>query len=52
MQGALLLRHAPPPVSDAFCASRLTTGNWGAAFGTLPASSDLVGIIDRAWPAS
>ena len=52
MQGALLLCHAPAPVANAFCASRLTPGHWGGAFGTLLAGTDFAGIIDRAWPAS
>jgi putative acyl-CoA dehydrogenase len=30
MQGALLLRHAPAPVAEAFCASRLAPNHWGA----------------------
>ncbi|MBK8119982.1 MAG: isovaleryl-CoA dehydrogenase [Sulfuritalea sp.] len=50
MQGALLLCHAPAPVAEAFCASRLTPGHCGGAFGTLPAASDFKGLIDRAWP--
>ena len=50
LQGALLLRYAPAPVADAFCASRLG-GEWGAAFGTLPRGLDLPGIIERAQPA-
>jgi putative acyl-CoA dehydrogenase len=50
MQGALLLRHAPAPVAEAFCASRLTPGHWGAAFGTLPATTDFNTLLDRAWP--
>jgi len=50
-QGALLLRHAPDYVADAFCASRLATpGFGGGAFGTLPASCDFAAIIARAWP--
>ena len=36
LQGSLLVRHAPPAVADAFCASRLQ-GDHGLAFGTLPA---------------
>jgi len=52
MQGALLLRHAPTPVSAAFCASRLTPNHWGAVFGTLPAATDFAAILDRAWPAT
>jgi putative acyl-CoA dehydrogenase len=50
MQGALLLRHAPAPVAEAFCASRLAPGHWGAAFGTLPANSDFGTLLARAWP--
>ncbi|HZV00794.1 MAG TPA: acyl-CoA dehydrogenase family protein, partial [Planctomycetota bacterium] len=49
LQASLLLRHSPPFVADAFCASRLG-GDWGAAFGTLPASTDFKAIIDRARP--
>ena len=49
LQGALLVRHAPAPVADAFCASRLG-GDWGAAFGTLPHGLDLNAIVERAWP--
>ncbi|GGO92299.1 acyl-CoA dehydrogenase family protein [Wenjunlia tyrosinilytica] len=47
LQGSLLVRFAPPEVSDAFCASRLA-GDWGSAFGTLPGSLDLSGIVNRA----
>jgi putative acyl-CoA dehydrogenase len=50
LQGALLVRHAPAPVADAFCASRLS-GDWGHAFGTLPAGVDARAIADRARPA-
>jgi putative acyl-CoA dehydrogenase len=46
LQGALLVRHAPPAVADAFCASRLA-GDWGVAFGTLPAGTDVASVIDR-----
>ncbi len=49
MQGSLLVRHAPAPVADAFCASRLG-GDHGAAFGTLPAGADHRGIVRRASP--
>ncbi|MFM9372580.1 acyl-CoA dehydrogenase family protein [Streptomyces sp. Da 82-17] len=47
LQGALLVRFAPPEVADAFCASRLG-GDWGSAFGTLPHTLDLRSIVDRA----
>ncbi|MFD9033143.1 acyl-CoA dehydrogenase family protein [Streptomyces sp. NPDC059567] len=46
LQGSLLVRHAPAPVADAFCASRLA-GDRGLAFGTLSTGTDLAGIIDR-----
>jgi putative acyl-CoA dehydrogenase len=50
LQGSLLVRHAPPEVADAFCASRLG-GDWGHAFGTLPAGIDTAALVDRAAPA-
>jgi putative acyl-CoA dehydrogenase len=50
LQGALLVRHAPAAVADAFCATRLA-GDWGHAFGTLPASVDVAAILDRALPS-
>jgi putative acyl-CoA dehydrogenase len=46
LQGSLLVRHAPPEVADAFCASRLA-GDGGRAFGTLPAGTDLRVILER-----
>ncbi len=46
-QGALLVRHAPAAVADAYCASRLG-GDWGHALGTLPPSVDTDCILDRA----
>tara|TARA_Y100001001_G_scaffold22188_1_gene19022 strand:- start:403 stop:852 length:450 start_codon:yes stop_codon:yes gene_type:complete len=48
-QGALLVRHAPAAVSDAFCASRLGT-RWSGAYGGSPSSVDFGAIIDRARP--
>ncbi|MFE9763610.1 acyl-CoA dehydrogenase family protein [Streptomyces sp. NPDC005808] len=51
LQGALLVRHAPPEVADAFCGSRLG-GDWGSAFGTLPHSLDLATVVERARPVS
>ena len=47
LQGSLLVRHAPAPVADAFCASRLG-GEGGRACGTLPAGIDAKAIVDRA----
>jgi putative acyl-CoA dehydrogenase len=49
LQGALLARHAPPAVADAFCASRLG-GDWGNVYGTLPSSLDFASIIERVTP--
>ena len=40
LQGSLLVRYGDPAVADAFCASRLA-GDWGLAFGTLPAGRRL-----------
>jgi putative acyl-CoA dehydrogenase len=50
LQGSLLVRFGDPAVADAFCASRLS-GDWGQAFGTLPAGTDFSRIIDRHRPA-
>ena len=50
LQASLLVRHAPPAVADAFCATRLG-GEGGIAFGTLPARTDMRAVVDRAWPA-
>jgi len=49
LQGALLVRHGDAAVADAFCASRLR-GEWGHAFGTLPAGVDTGAIIERHLP--
>jgi putative acyl-CoA dehydrogenase len=49
VQAALLRRHAPDFVFEAFCVSRLA-GDWGHAFGTLPARVDFDSIIRRAMP--
>jgi putative acyl-CoA dehydrogenase len=48
LQAALLRRHAPGAVADAFSASRL--GGEGGVFGTLPAGVDTRAIIARAAP--
>jgi putative acyl-CoA dehydrogenase len=50
LQAALLVKHSPPAVADAFCASRLG-GVSGGAFGTLPRGLDLRAIAARAAPA-
>jgi putative acyl-CoA dehydrogenase len=49
LQASLLVRHAPPEIADAFCASRLE-GDGGRAFGTLPAGTDFAAILERAAP--
>jgi putative acyl-CoA dehydrogenase len=53
LQAALLARHAPAPVADAFCASRLDPeaaaglGGPGGPFGTLPEGVALAEVIGR-----
>jgi putative acyl-CoA dehydrogenase len=49
LQASLLVRHAPPAVADAFCASRLERSG-GLEYGTLPAGCDLEAIIARHRP--
>jgi putative acyl-CoA dehydrogenase len=51
LQAALLVRHAPGAVADAFCASRTGPGllaGPGGPFGTLPDGLDLDPVLDRA----
>ncbi|MEU0540158.1 acyl-CoA dehydrogenase family protein [Nocardia sp. NPDC005978] len=48
LQGAQLVRHGHPAVADAFCATRFG-GDWGIAFGTLPAGVDTGAILERAF---
>ncbi|MCG2584631.1 isovaleryl-CoA dehydrogenase [Massilia sp. TS11] len=50
VQAGLLLRHAPPYVSQPFVASRLPEGP-GGAYGRLPASTDFELILGRALTA-
>ncbi|HXP75124.1 MAG TPA: isovaleryl-CoA dehydrogenase [Stellaceae bacterium] len=47
LQAALLVRHAPAAVSDAFCAARLEN-EAGGTFGMLPPGIDRRAIVDRA----
>jgi putative acyl-CoA dehydrogenase len=49
VQAALLLRHAPACVSEAFVASRIAREP-GGAFGRLPAGTDCAAILARALP--
>ncbi len=46
LQASLLVRYGDQAVADAFCASRLD-GDWGRAFGTLPAGLQFERIINR-----
>ena len=48
LQGSLLVRHAPPEVADAFCASRLGSA-YGGTFGALDVG-DLAPVVARATP--
>jgi putative acyl-CoA dehydrogenase len=48
VQAALLIRHAPAPVAEAFCASRLAGDT--STFGLLPRGIDLHAIVERAAP--
>jgi putative acyl-CoA dehydrogenase len=50
LSAALLVRHAPPAVADAFCASRLGEEASGLTFGTLPPGADAAAIVARAAP--
>ena len=49
LQASLLVRHAPPEVADAFCATRLG-GLGGRAYGTLPRGVDAAAIVRRHTP--
>jgi len=49
LQASLLVRHAPPEVADAFCATRLGAEG-GRAHGTLPRGVELSSIVDRHRP--
>jgi putative acyl-CoA dehydrogenase len=51
LQASLLVRYGDEAVADAFCASRLS-GDWGQAFGTLPAGTDFERIIERHRPVA
>jgi putative acyl-CoA dehydrogenase len=51
MQAALLLRHAPSAVAEAFSATRLGLAAFaGGAFGALPAAAASPAILERALP--
>jgi putative acyl-CoA dehydrogenase len=48
LQAALLVQHAPAPVAEAFCATRL--GARTAAYGALTADIAIEAVISRALP--
>jgi putative acyl-CoA dehydrogenase len=50
VQASLLARHAPSPVSEAFCASRLQP-DLGGVFGALAPDTPFDALIERAMPA-
>ena len=50
LQGSLLVQFADNAVADGFCASRLTDGNSGWLYGSLPVGVDCKAIIGRALP--
>jgi putative acyl-CoA dehydrogenase len=47
MQAALLFRHAPAPVAETFCLSRLGDEPVGT-FGLLPPGIDYRAVVERA----
>jgi putative acyl-CoA dehydrogenase len=51
LSASVLVQHAPPSVSDAYCATRLG-GERGFEYGTLPPSVDAKAVVERALPAS
>ena len=46
LQASLLIRHSPPEVADAFCATRLAEGR---VFGTLPRDTNFEAILNRSF---
>jgi len=46
LQASLMAQHTSREAGDAFCASRLE-GDWGRAFGTLPAGTRCEAILER-----
>ncbi|HVL74948.1 MAG TPA: acyl-CoA dehydrogenase family protein [Noviherbaspirillum sp.] len=50
LQGALLVKHAPSEVADAFCASRLNDEVSGFVYGGLPRGVDCAALVRRATP--
>jgi putative acyl-CoA dehydrogenase len=48
LQAALLVQHAPAPVAEAFCATRL--GARATAYGAMSSGIDVAAVISRAMP--
>ncbi|WP_298355157.1 acyl-CoA dehydrogenase family protein [Rhodoblastus sp.] len=46
LQGALLVRHAPSAIAEAFCGARLKN-EWTGSYGILPDGADIDAIIER-----
>ena len=46
LQAALLIRHGPPAIAEAFCASRLDGDDGGRTFGTLPSTTPFDEIVN------
>ena len=51
LQASWVLQWSPPAVADAFIASRLD-GDSGRCYGTLPTTTDVKAIVDRATPVT
>jgi len=49
LTASLLVRHAPAPVADAFCATRLSEDP-GFTFGALAPNAACDEVLERAWP--
>ena len=49
LQAALLLRHSPAEVADAFIASRVAA-DWSGVLGTLPHTTPTEALVSRALP--
>ncbi|HMJ14491.1 MAG TPA: isovaleryl-CoA dehydrogenase [Polyangiaceae bacterium] len=51
LSASVLVRHAPPAVADAYCATRLG-GQRGFEYGTIPAAVDARALVARTLPES
>lgn len=52
LAGSLMLRHAPPALADAYCASRLTADHAAPAYGGLPPGTAVSEVIDYGRPTT